>query len=260
MDEITRMKIGVWYDINKTSKSYQRLQGLIKIFNSFEGVQSESFIPFADYSHLIISSDLIEKNLDLILKQKTKKVFIDGFDEKHKHFFDKQYFFEYSVDYYKPTQNKSFQFETCLWLGFKQDLKFLKSKFLKNKKVYVMSDSMEEIKKLSFEISVDFKADYIFATNTKALFEAWVRKIPVFALDLPEIKKEYENIYKKTNVREMYKDLFRPIKENELNDFLELYKTSPNIHYFLSNITRDYVLKHHLNYNRAIEWMEVLND
>ena len=58
----------------------------------------------------------------------------------------------------------------------------------------------------------------------------------------------------------MYKDLFRPIKENELDDFLELYKTSPNIHYFLSNLTRDYVLKHHLNYNRVIEWMEVLND
>jgi hypothetical protein len=233
---------------------------LVKIFNSFDGVEAETFIPFADYSHLIISSDLIENNLDLILKQKTKKIFIDGIDEKYKNFFKHQYFFEYGVDYYKPVENKSINFETCLWIGFKQDLKFLKNNFLKNKKVYVMSDSTEEIKKLNFEISVDFKADFIFATNTKALFEAWLRKIPVFALDLPEIKKEYENIYKKINVPEMYKDLFRPIKENELDDFLELYKTSPNIHYLLSNLTRDYVLKHHLNYNRVIEWMEVLND
>jgi hypothetical protein len=258
------MKIGIWFESEKTSKSYQRLSSLVKIFNTFEGVLAEPFIPFGNYSHLIISSDLIDKNIDLILRQKTNKIFIDGLSEKHVKNFKNQHNFNYGVDYRVPRKSKSVELNTCLWIGFKEDFKLLKECkiFLNSKRNFICTDSLEDAKglKLNFEFTNEYKADFILATNLKALFEAWVRKIPVIPLSTPEIKKEFEKIYSQFNISLNYKEFFRPSKHNELEDFLEFYKVSPESLEYISQITRDYVLKNHLNYNRALDWIEVLND
>jgi hypothetical protein len=258
------MKIGIWFESEKISKSYQRLSSLVQIFNTFEGVSAESFIPFGNYSHLVIASDLIDKNIDLILRQKTNKIFIDGLSEKHIKTFKNQCNFNYGVDYRVPRKSKNLELNTCLWIGFKEDFKLLQDckNFLKSKRNFICTDSLEETKELNlnFEFTYEYKADFVLATNLKALFEAWVRKIPVISLNTPEIKNEFEKIYSQFDIPLSYKEFFRPSKHNELEDFLEFYKVSPESFEYISQITRDYVLKNHLNYNRAVDWIEVLND
>lgn len=272
------MKVGVWAETNSRYSDSLRLAEMIPYLAVIPGITCEAFVPFSNYSHLIVSDKILNPQNAEILSSHYKgtKVYLDGDSEKYTKLFTKAVTNITDGVSYRRAKMWHGKVEKVLWLGTKSSFKQLSAlepfwNMLASKRIAlsVITDNFSEFQKLNLPIHTVHQqyspdiidgADCIIAHSQRALLEGWVRRIPVIAAASTPCDELYAEIYRHSGLGAHYKEICRSAnKATEFAGFFDLLELTPEPFLIFAEAARRLVLSRELVQHKAIQWAEVLN-